>query len=153
MATGFGALFNDLRALAAIETNAAMEQEMERLVETVEADAQARYGVYGANWPQLSPVTQAERAAAGFPANEPRLRTGAERAAVTHSVERGATEIVGYVGIKQGDPSAPGALANEFGTLTAHPIPPRPILAPAAAAHEGDFLDGVEAAITTSLRP
>ena len=155
--TGLPALSLALTELIALAQARATEDAAEGVGQMVEDAIKAGYPVTRAGTPDLAQSTQAERVRLGYTPNDPRLREGVgvganahptERDAVTHSVERDGTDLTVLVGIPEGDPTAPGAIANEFGTLT---IPARPIFKPTVQDHEAEIVAAlgtlVEAAI------
>ena len=79
-------------------------------------------------WPQLSPITQADRERLGFPANEPLLRTGDLRDSYSFDVVASPSVIFLIVGSDD-----VRSIFNELGTSE---MPPRPVLAPTAMAYE-----------------
>jgi hypothetical protein len=95
----------------------ACHQALEIAAQFVENEAKRAIGTYKYGWPQLTPSTQADRVAHGFPANEPLLRTGEMRDSITHCSSPTEARI---------GSNNPKAIWHELGT--AH-VPPRPFLA------------------------
>lgn len=97
----------------------------ERAAEIIQADAKKRIGEYQDgvgpfnSWAPLADATKADRAAQGFPEDEPLLRTGDLRDSIEVTA-RGNEAVIGSVGDI--------ALYQEVGT---DKIPPRPFLGPA----------------------
>lgn len=113
-------------AQAELAVRVAAHNALDRAAQIIELDAKAQLGTYQPDagpfnaWPELADSTKADRSAAGFPEDEPLLRTGALRDSISREV--------------QGDEAAVGstsdiAVYQELGTPT---IPPRPFLGPAA---------------------
>jgi phage gpG-like protein len=97
----------------------------------VQKTAKAEFGVYQRAvgpypaWPELAEITKRERAAEGFPENEPLLKTGALR----DSIEYKVGNFEAFIGSKSEimlDHEF-GRSPNAFGAVT----PPRPVLGPA----------------------
>jgi hypothetical protein len=114
-------------AMAEADVKMATEAGLEKTCQLIEDRAKEVIGTYIFNWPQLAQSTQEQRVALGFSANEPLLRTGELRDSIGHLVEGN----VGYVGTND-----PVAKYHEYGTTK---IPPRPFLAGALAATEGEI--------------
>jgi hypothetical protein len=114
-------------AMAEADVKMATEAGLEKTCQLIEDRAKEVIGTYIFNWPQLAQSTQEQRVALGFSANEPLLRTGKLRDSIGHLVEGD----VGYVGTND-----PVAKYHEYGTTR---IPPRPFLAGALAATEGEI--------------
>lgn len=68
------------------EIDHAKREGLDKAAEIIEKEAKRVIGTYDYGWPQLAPSTQAERERAGYPANEPGLRTGAMRDSIEHRV-------------------------------------------------------------------
>jgi hypothetical protein len=98
----------------------------------IKEDAQGRLGHYQDGWAPLAPATQADRERQGYAPDEPLLRSGALRDAITVR-EDGADFLVGIPA--DSDQAAIGR-AQERGTLA---IPPRPFIVPAAEAHAAEI--------------
>lgn len=113
-------------AQAELAVRVAAHHALDQAAKIIEDDAKAQLGVYQAEagpfnaWPELADSTKDDRRYAGFPEDEPLLRTGALRNSISREVH--------------GDEAAVGstsdvAVYQELGTDT---IPPRPFLGPAA---------------------
>ena len=104
----------------------AEHEGLERAARIVEAEAKSEIGHYQdaagsfEGWAELAESTKADRAAKGFPEDEPLLRTGEMRDGIGHIVE-GNEAVVGSNDDK--------AVWQEFGTGR---IPPRSFLGGAA---------------------
>lgn len=120
---------------------------MEKACKIVEKEAKRVIGTYDYGWTELAESTKADRAAHGFPEDEPLLRTGEMRDSIEHrvEVERIGFEVVGLVGTDNKI-----AVYQELGTRT---IPPRSFLGEAAMhkEHEVHELFGSEMAATVLL--
>jgi hypothetical protein len=116
------------------------EAALEKICQLIEDRAKEVIGTYIFNWPQLAESTQAQRVELGFSANEPLLRTGKLRDSIGHVVEGN----VGYVGTND-----PVAKYHEYGTSK---IPPRPFLAGALAATEGEIPKIFGSAVSAAMR-
>jgi phage gpG-like protein len=96
------------------------------MAQMITEEAKRVLGTYQYDWPQLAESTQADRAQAGFAANEPLLRTGELRDSIGYTVISDHEAQIGS--------NLDIAVFQELGTRT---IPPRSFLA-AAAAHKGE---------------
>ncbi|SIO50139.1 Bacteriophage HK97-gp10, putative tail-component [Bradyrhizobium erythrophlei] len=96
------------------------------MAQMIAAEAKRVLGTYDYKWTQLAAATQADRMQAGFPANEPLLRTGELRDSIGYKVISDHEAEVGS--------NLEIAVYQELGTVH---IPPRSFLA-AAAAHKGE---------------
>lgn len=147
---GLGALLEGLTGLVGVMQGEAAAAALEDEAGRVEEKIKALYGE-----PSIGPALAASteeakaKARAGYPAGSPRLATGAEHDAVTHTVTHDGETLVATIGIPSGDPTAPGALANEVGTAT---IPPRPIYQPVAM-EEGQHLMDTAVSIVKGALP
>ena len=113
--------------------------------EEIKAHAQAKIGLLNPGWESLAPATQAERERLGYAPNEPLLRDGTLRDAITYDVDYDHV----LIGVKSEQVTAATgksvdigdvAVWQEHGTET---IPPRPFLAPALhenAEHVGNLI-------------
>lgn len=95
------------------------------------------------NWPQLSPVTQADRERLGFPANEPLLRTGDLRD--SYSYDLMVTPSVIFLMVGSDDVRS---IFHELGTAE---MPPRPVLMPTAKAFEQEMEDALGEKVAKAL--
>ena len=118
-----------LRAAAA-KLPEAEKHGLEQGAKLIETEAKAEIGHYQeaagpfAAWPELSDRTKADRAAHGFAADEPLLRTGELRTSIEHHVE-GNKAVIGS--------ASEIAVYQELGTPNAaHPIPPGAFLGSSA---------------------
>ena len=127
-------------AIADADIKIATEAALEKTCQRIEDIAKEAIGTYIFNWPQLAELTQEQRVALGFSANEPLLRTGELRDLIGHIVEGN----VGYVGTND-----PVAKYHEYGTAK---IPPRPFLAGALAATEGEIPKIFGSAVSAAMR-
>lgn len=124
--------FNRLQAfaihLAEIEIAAlvAMNRGLERVSQAIEKTAKSEIGHYQPavgpfpGWSLLAASTEADKAAKGYPENEPLLRKGDLRDSIKHEVS-GLEAVIGS--------KSDIAAYQEFGT---NKIPPRPFIGPAA---------------------
>ena len=100
---------------------------LEKAAQIVEKEAKAEIGHYQdaagpfAGWAELADSTKADRAAKGFPENEPLLRTGELRDSISHKVE--VTGPVSGKAVIGSDSDI--AVYQELGTKN---IPPRSFL-------------------------
>lgn len=136
--------FKDLGSFAVhlveleIKQVAALHVGLRLIAQLVEASAKAELGTYQPEvgpfpaWQPLSDFTIEQRVKLGYTPDDPLLRSGALRHAITHDV--GLLEAV--IGVKIGSGTNPEgvelsevAVWMEFGTRIA---PPRPFLGPAA---------------------
>ncbi len=120
-------LFNLLEAAHHFERLAhgwpnACHAALEACAQVVEAECKAAIGTYKYGWQQLAKSTQADRVHAGFPANEPLLRTGRMRDTISHW----STPKEAQVGTNDKI-----WIYQELGTRT---IPPRPVFGNVAKA-------------------
>jgi hypothetical protein len=111
------------------QLNLTMEAACEKACKMVEKEAKRVIGGYDYGWTPLAEATKEDRAAHGFPADEPLLRTGEMRDSIEHNVGREGSQVVGLVGTNH-----PIAKYQELGT--SH-IPPRSFLGEAAMHKEG----------------
>lgn len=124
-----------------VEVEAHKHHALERAAVVLETEAKGEIGVYQEDagpysaWPQLADATQAERVAKGYSADEPLLRSGDLRDAITHEVE--ASHAI--VGVPDDGDGALGVIAAVMENGSSR-VPPRPIFGPAA------FRKGEEAA-------
>jgi hypothetical protein len=79
--------FAALLERAAVEAKAGLAAPTEAVMVAVEAHAKEAIGTYRYGWPELAESTKANRVAAGYPADEPLLRTGTLAASVQHKAE------------------------------------------------------------------
>jgi hypothetical protein len=116
--------------LLAYEEDLKLTEEVviEKACRMVEKEAKRVIGTYDYGWPPLAEATKADRAAHGFPEDEPLLRTGEMRDSIEHNVGREGSQVVGLVGTNH-----PIAKYQELGT--SH-IPPRSFLGEAAMRKE-----------------
>lgn len=150
---GFAGLFTWLEErVAALATAEVYEPTMQDKADALLQNVKDRYGVYQEGWPPLADSTVLQRHDLGYPDDEPLLRTGGLRDANTASVSVDGAEVVASVGIPAGDPHGAIARAQEYGTLTDHPIPPRPVLRPAAEASALEVVNALGAVIGARLR-
>lgn len=133
---GFSQVRAMLAAVEAVGGEGVRRDEMEKAVQRTYANVEGRYGHYQEGWAQLAAATQAERARLGYTPNDPLLRSGELRAAVTTEVAADGSE--GIVGIQAGDPMAEVGVVQELGSLRG--IPPRPIFGPVADEEGGAFV-------------
>jgi hypothetical protein len=113
--------FSALLDRAAGMAKAELATPTEAVMVAVEAQAKEAIGTYRYGWPELAESTQHDRVAAGYPADEPLLRTGSLAASIQHRAEltpEGAEGLV-YSNDKI-------ALYQELGTERG--IPPRSFL-------------------------
>lgn len=124
----WGRLTADLQKAAtldhAVEQSGVLRAAADRGVEI----AQEKLGTYQADWPELAESTQRERERAGFPPNEPLLRTGDLRAAIRVLEDTGSEVIFG---IAEDDEHYEQGLTQEHGSVS-HNVPPRPFIGPTA---------------------
>jgi phage gpG-like protein len=128
---GMAAFAEQLLTLAVAEHEAA-QASLEQGAKLIEKRAKNKIGEYQEQvgpfiaWPELAESTKSDRAAQGFPEDEPLLRTGEMRDSIGHQVGEGEA-VIGS--------NDDRAVWQELGT--AH-IPPRSFLGGAAAekAHE-----------------
>jgi hypothetical protein len=73
-------------------------------------EARAMYGTYQPGWQELAPRTQAQRVKLGYSPNDPLLRSGALRDAVTFKVKPGHL----FVGVPEGAIAMEGAKALDL---------------------------------------
>lgn len=122
--SSFGALSRHFAVLAAVGGEVT-HHITEKAAEIIEEDAKKRIGEYQdyvgpfPAWAELADSTKADRAAKGFPEDEPLLRTGTLRDSIKVTA-RGNEAVIGS------DDEV--ALYQEVGT---DKIPPRPFLGPA----------------------
>ena len=131
----FGSLADLVTHLGGLTAEVVAHQEhaLERAAVVFETEAKDEIGNYQEDagpysaWPQLAEGTQAERVAKGYSADEPLLRSGALRDAITHQVE-GSRAVVG---VPESSEGALGTIAAvmEHGSSR---VPPRPVFGPAA---------------------
>jgi HK97 gp10 family phage protein len=121
-----------VHALDSVASNALAEQMDAKAKEMVEF-ARGMIGTYehSGDWPQLSPITQADRERLGFPPNEPLLREGTLRD--SYSYDLTVTPSVIFLMVGSDDVRS---IFHELGTET---MPPRPILGPTANAFEQEM--------------
>ena len=109
------------------ELTTATHKALDHAAKLVEAEAKREIGDYQpdkgpfAAWAELADSTQKDRAAKGFPENEPLLRTGALRDTIEHTVKSHHEAEVGSDSLI--------AVYQELGT---NHIPPRSFLGGAA---------------------
>ena len=109
------------------ELTTATHKALDHAAKLVEAEAKREIGDYQpdkgpfAAWAELADSTQKDRAAKGFPENEPLLRTGALRDSIEHTVKSHHEAEVGSDSLI--------AVYQELGT---NHIPPRSFLGGAA---------------------
>jgi hypothetical protein len=108
----------------AVAMPAAEHVALEHAAVVIEKEAKRVIGTYDYDWPPLAESTKEQRERAGFPADEPLLRTGEMRESIEHTVQ-GHEAYVGSNNDK--------AVYQELGTSK---IPPRSFLGDAAA-HKG----------------
>lgn len=77
-----------------------VEHVLRAAAEHIEATAKAMIGHERAEWPPLAQYTMDQRVALGFSENDPLLRTGHLRDAITHDVELREVGGVAVVGVK-----------------------------------------------------
>ncbi|QTD88738.1 hypothetical protein [Burkholderia anthina] len=132
--------FNSLTAFAAhlIRLDGGMLLRMhaglDRVAAHIERTAKSEIGEYQPAvgpfdaWPELADATKEDRVRQGFAENDPLLRTGEMRDSISRRV-RGLEAEVGSTSDK--------LVYQELGTANAaYPIPPRPVLGPAAVLAE-----------------
>ncbi|WP_042298954.1 hypothetical protein [Paraburkholderia kururiensis] len=128
--------FNSLTAFAAhlIRLDGGMLLQLhaglERVAAHIERTAKEEIGKYQPQvgpfdaWPELADATKEDRLAHGFTENDPLLRSGEMRDSIGRTVRGLEAEIGSTSDIM---------VYQELGTVNAaHPIPPRPVLGPAA---------------------
>ena len=114
-------------ARIAVAEHEMQHEALERCAKLVEKRAKAKLGEYQdaagpfAGWAELADATKADRAAKGFPDDEPLLRTGALRDSIGHTVRDSVAQIGSDSDI---------AVYQELGTRH---IPPRSFLGGAMA--------------------
>lgn len=124
----------------------AFQHGLERIGKGVERTAKSEFGTYQPGigfwpgWAELADATKQDRVSLGFTENDPLLRSGELRDAVTHDVDGAELEVA--IGVKGGDthqPYSDGSGAVDLGELmiwhelgTAN-MPPRPVLGTALA--------------------
>lgn len=123
----FGALERALTA-AAERMEATLQAVAVASAELVQSEAKSEFGTYQREnmgqftpWAELSDYTKADRRQAGFPENEPLLRSGELRDSIEHSI--------GPLSFEVGSES-PVMLWQELG-ITKTNLPPRPVLSTA----------------------
>jgi hypothetical protein len=111
-----------------------MSKGLDRVAEYIERTAKEEIGKYQkgvgpfAAWAQLAEATVDDRVAHGFSPDEPLLRTGELRDSISRRVHGLEAEVGSTSDIM---------VYQELGTANAaHPIPPRPVLGPAAVRAE-----------------
>ncbi|OND79020.1 hypothetical protein AQ938_07000 [Burkholderia pseudomallei] len=111
-----------------------MHAGLDRVAAHIERTAKAEIGQYQPAvgpfdaWAPLAEATKDDRVRNGFPEDEPLLRTGEMRDSISRRV-RGLEAEIGSTSDK--------LVYQELGTANAaHPIPPRPVLGPAAVLAE-----------------
>jgi hypothetical protein len=119
-----------------VASHAANRKGLEIAARLVERTAKKKIGEYQdaagpfVGWAELADSTKDDRVRLGFAENDPLLRTGELRAAITHESEMGVTEGTAIIGVKESSPVADIAEWQELGTVK---IPPRSFLGGAAA--------------------
>jgi hypothetical protein len=114
--------------LAAMDAAVALElhRGLKKCATAIEATAKSEFGVYQgevgafAAWAPLAQSTQDERERLGYTPDDPLLRSGKERDAISHEVS-GTEAVIGS--------DSDVMVYQELGTPT---IPPRAVLGPAA---------------------
>lgn len=113
-------------ARAELAVRVAAHHALDQAAKIIENDAKRQLGVYQPEagpfnaWSELADSTKNDRRSAGFPEDEPLLRTGALRDSISREVH-GTEAAVGS--------TSEIAVYQELGT---DKIPPRPFLGPAA---------------------
>lgn len=109
-----------LRNAARLGSSPVVARTGQQIADDIAARAKDKIGVYQGSvatfpaWESLADATVLERHRLGYPDDEPLLRTGAIRDAITTWPGNGPREWM--VGIPAGDPSAAAGLAAEVGT-------------------------------------
>ena len=108
----------------------AIEAELEAQGKALRREAQALFGHYQAGWPALADSTVAERTRLGYAPNDPLLREGKLRDAITFRLEDGRDGRQLFVGVPTGI-----ILSHPYrkGTVQAHKL---------MAVHEYGSTDG-----------
>lgn len=154
----FGAL---LRALAPVAEMAAQSALVDH-ARDIQEDARRRIGTYQgatgpfAAWQELADATKEERIELGYTANDPLLRTGELRAAITLEYRKNEA-VVGVPDMQVGAGTKADPVRNigdiavdqEFGTSRG--IPPRPFLGPAAFMHAHAMANGIAHALADAV--
>lgn len=123
---------------------------LEQAARLVEAEAKAEIGHYQAEaapfvaWAELAQATKDDRAAQGFPEDEPLLRTGDLRDSISHTVEMSGA---GHGEAVIGSPSEI-AVYQELGTQK---IPPRSFLGGALVRKTHEVVDMLGHGVTAGL--
>ena len=82
---------------AAVRARTEIDIPTEAVVEAAAEKARTAIGTYAYGWPQLAASTQADRAARGYAANEPLLRTGEMRGSIGHMAQLSAEGAEGVI--------------------------------------------------------
>lgn len=97
---------------------------LKKACELVVERAKHAIGTYDFGWTPLAEATKEERAAHGFPEDEPLLRTGKLRDSIKYKIDKNNAHVGSDLDIM---------IYQELGTRT---IPPRPVLSKAAKEKE-----------------
>ncbi len=141
MSKNFGSLaeFGAFLAGMVVKVEHAEHEALEEAAVIVEDEAKRVIGTYDYGWPQLAQSTQDDRAAQGYAANEPGLRTGGMRDSIEHSVAGHEAQI---------GSNDDHLVYFELGTSKQ---PPRPVLAGAAIAKEKEIISAIGSAVHTAI--